>query len=214
MTSYVERHAAAAAEALGPDAHASITFLHAGATLWVASNSDRARACDVVETRLDEGPCIDAMRTLHTVLVPDISEDGVDWPAWRLRALAEGFRWCAATPAALGGGAAVALNLYSDGPLGPSVIGLAADRVGALAAEMRKRLARDDSELALVDSSDAAVVEQAVGVLMHAKDCDPVEARELLEEIAARGGSDVPTAARRLLDLAVAGVDPLEADAV
>lgn len=208
MGSYLERHALSTAAAIGPGADASITFLHAGATLWVASSSDRAARCDRLETRLDEGPCIDAMRHRQTVLVPDISGDD-RWPGWRSRALAEGFRWCVATPATIDDDAVVGLNLYAEAPIREDRWPLLAARVDALAADMSERFHRDPPE-AEADASDAAIVEQAVGVLMQAKDCGPDEARALLERLASHGGHDVPTGARRLLDLTLAGHDPLD----
>ena len=204
MGSYLERYAIAAAAALGPGMHVSITFRHAGATLWVASSSESSARCDRVEARDEDGPCIAAMRSMRTIRVADVATDG-RWPRWGSRAEAEGFRWFAAVPGAVGDDAAVALNVYAgDAPLS-DVERMVAPSLAALAADVAERLARTADGGEADEPSGRDLVERAVGVLMQAKDCASGQARTLLRTMAGAAGASLPTMARRLLEVAAAG---------
>lgn len=106
-------HARAAADALGPDTHCSITLRRGGVLASVGSSDERAGHCDGVEVRTGEGPCVTAMEHLSGVLVPDLHPEA-RWPAWRSAALVAGFRSSAALPAFVDDDTTVALNLYSE----------------------------------------------------------------------------------------------------
>lgn len=62
MPTSLHAHAQDAAAALG--VHASITLRHQGATVRVASGSERATACDHAEASSEDAPCVAAMSGL------------------------------------------------------------------------------------------------------------------------------------------------------
>lgn len=115
MTSYLDEHAVRAAEALGPGVETSITVRHHGATVRVASTDERAAACDQVEARIEDGPCVVAMAGLDPVVIPDVAAEW-RWPTWTRTVLDHGFASVVALPAPVDTAVAVALNLY--GPPG------------------------------------------------------------------------------------------------
>lgn len=213
-SSYLERHAVAAAQVVGPGVPVSITFRHAGAALWVASSSERAARCDRVEARTDEGPCLTAMRDLAVVLVTDVAAER-RWPHWRSRATEEGFGWFTALPAAAGDDAAVALNVYSESPPLRDVAGLLAGQVVALGGDVALRLRRDERPGAGRGERDAPsghdLVDRAVGVLMQGRECGPADALRVLDAMTSAAGLARPAMARRLLEV-TAGDDPRRDD--
>jgi hypothetical protein len=113
MTSILEQYAQGAADRLGGRTFCSLTMSEAGRLSQVASNDPRAAACDQIETRQRDGPCILAMKYLHSVLLVDIGA-GHRWPQWRQAALAGGFQSFVAFPAYVDDQVAVAANVYSE----------------------------------------------------------------------------------------------------
>ncbi|WP_199421767.1 GAF domain-containing protein [Actinotalea solisilvae] len=113
MQTDIDEYARGAAARLGPSTFCSITLRYHGELGFVASSDERAKQCDMVEVRAGEGPCVEAMRTLQGVLVPDLHPDP-RWPVWRQAALDAGFRSAAALPAVADDVTTVAINLYSD----------------------------------------------------------------------------------------------------
>lgn len=109
----IDEYARHAAARLGPDTYCSITLRHRGELGYVASSDERAMQCDLVEVDAGEGPCVEAMRTLQGIIVPDLQPD-TRWPAWRDAALGAGFRSAAALPAVADDVTTVAINMYSD----------------------------------------------------------------------------------------------------
>jgi len=113
MTSILEQYAHGAAERLGGRTFCSLTLSDHGALHQIASNDPRAAACDQIETREQDGPCIVAMARLHSVYIDDI--DALDlWPTWRQAALDSGFRSFVALPAFVSDEISVAANVYSE----------------------------------------------------------------------------------------------------
>jgi len=115
MASVLDRYAQGAAERLGGPTFCSLTLSDHGSLRQIASNDPRAEACDQVEIRDQDGPCILAMASLHSVYIDDI--DAVaDWPNWRQAALDNGFRSFVALPAYVREATTVAPNVSSAEP--------------------------------------------------------------------------------------------------
>ena len=83
MTSSLDRYAHEVSERIGRPVFCSLTLSERGTLRQVASSDPRAAACDRVETRDGEGPCITAMGQLSSVLLEDL-RSGTRWPAWRV----------------------------------------------------------------------------------------------------------------------------------
>ncbi|NHT17544.1 ANTAR domain-containing protein [Cellulomonas sp. IC4_254] len=202
MPTYLDVHAREVADALG--VHASITLRHHGATVRVASSSDRAALCDQAEARSEDGPCIVAMSSLRAVTIPDLAAER-RWPAWSRTTRDAGFTAVVAVPASVEPTTAVALNLYLD----PGRTWTQQDaaharaRVTSLAEDVIDRLAAA-ATLPAVPAADeelgtAGRIDQAVGVLMQANGCDARTARALLDLVAARHDRDVADVAAFLI---------------
>jgi GAF domain len=115
MSSLLEQYAQGAADRLGGPTFCSLTVSDAGRLAQVASSDPRAAACDQIETREHDGPCILAMDQLRSVLLVDIEAEH-RWPRWREAALANGFRSFVAFPAYVDEKVTVAANIYSEEP--------------------------------------------------------------------------------------------------
>ena len=69
MSSILDQYAQGAAERLGGPTFCSLTISEHGSSRQIASNDPRAEACDQIETRDEDGPCIVAMASLHSVYI-------------------------------------------------------------------------------------------------------------------------------------------------
>ncbi len=113
MTNPIDEILQQATHRIGAQTSCSLIVRQAGGHRRVASSDARSATCDDAEVREGRGPCILAMDQLSGVIVPDIAEER-RWPGWRAAVEEAGFRSAAALPAVVVGGAAAALNLYSD----------------------------------------------------------------------------------------------------
>jgi hypothetical protein len=113
MTDRLEPLLREAAARIGTESSCSVILRLDGTLSRVASSDERAAACDDAEVAERAGPCVLALDQLSGVLVPDAADER-RWPGWVQAVQEVGFRSGAALPAYVGGGVAVALNLYSD----------------------------------------------------------------------------------------------------
>ncbi|GGC00181.1 GAF domain-containing protein [Cellulomonas carbonis] len=111
----LDQYAAGAGARLGADVPCSLMVRRDGVVRQVASNDDRAAACDRVEERDGSGPCITAIEELSSVVVEDLDTDE-RWPAWNRTARSFGFRTFVALPGYVDEATTVALNAYGEGP--------------------------------------------------------------------------------------------------
>ena len=147
-----------------------------------ATSSDSLRQIDMLQHKLDEGPCLDALRQDHTVLSNDLSKDD-RWPSWGPQVVERlGLRSSVSyrlfsTDANLG-----ALNLYAKEPSGftdediHDGLALAAHVAVALAAAQEV----EQLEKAL---GGRTVIGQATGILMERFDLDPDRAFSVLSRM-------------------------------
>ena len=60
-----------------------------GRNIFTASGSDAVvRRGDTLQYELDEGPCLDSLRSHQTVISQDLSQE-TRWPRWAPRAVAD-----------------------------------------------------------------------------------------------------------------------------
>ena len=155
-----------------------------GSYATAASTSRAAREVDAFEYDLDEGPCIDALKTGEEQLLDDVATDR-RWPRFSERAAQAGFATVAGIPLRIGDRTIGALNLYALEPSGLEEDLDAARRLAQPAAIVvangsayrRTHLITSELEEKL---EDLAVVNQAVGILMARKRCDTRTAKGML----------------------------------
>jgi GAF domain-containing protein len=73
-------------------------------------------AVDDLQFSLGEGPCLDARRWAHPVLVPDLGVDDGSWTAFASEAIGHGVRAVFAFPLSVGAQSLGVLSLYRDSP--------------------------------------------------------------------------------------------------
>ncbi|MCW2822082.1 MAG: hypothetical protein JWR64_1877 [Marmoricola sp.] len=84
-----------------------------GSLQRVASSSEEARLLELLQVQTHEGPCVEAVQTGTTIVVPDIDSTRDRWPAFAARATADGFRSVYAFPLRLRESTIGGLNLFA-----------------------------------------------------------------------------------------------------
>jgi hypothetical protein len=160
-----------AGEHVAAEAVCTLTMLHEGRFLTVASTDHHATEADQVEYATESGPCVEAARHGVETIVPDLRSDD-RWPEWAAASLRLGFLSAAAAPADTGDGAQLAINLYAGEPdaFGEPEMQRArvyvdeaarALRLCLLLAEMTERTEHLQSAMA-----SRSTIDQALGVIM------------------------------------------------
>ncbi len=162
-----------------------------GRPMTVACSDPVAAQVDEVQYKLDDGPCLHAMRDGHTVCIEDtarMKDTGVktQWPEFEARAAAHGIRSCLALPLTADGRSIGAINLYARSV---SAFGTAEARraenfaenaSGALTLALRL-----SSHVLLIEQlrsslSSRAVIDQALGIIMAREHCGQSRAFAIL----------------------------------
>lgn len=172
-----------------------------------ASSSEETRLLELLQVEADDvGPCLEAYRSGHPVLVDDLDADRARWPVFAQRAGEYGFRSVTALPLRLRAERLGALNLFLDttGPMATADVGVAqalADvaTIGVLHQRVltRSELVNQQLQTAL---NTRLIIEQAKGVLAERGAVDMNQAFNALRAHARRTN-------RRLAELARAVVD-------
>jgi GAF domain-containing protein len=140
-----------------------------GRPATVACSDPVAAQVDEVQYRLDDGPCLRAMRVGEVVAITDTAEQ-TRWPEFEAAAAAVGIRSCLALP--LSTGSAGALNLYARGV---SAFGeterrraeeFADTASGALALAQRLGSYASLNEQLRASLASRSVIDQALGIIM------------------------------------------------
>jgi GAF domain-containing protein len=152
-----------------------------GRPMTVACSDPVAARVDEVQYKLDDGPCLHAMRDGHTVRIEDtVHINGgreARWPEFEAQAAAQGIRSCLALPLNADGRPIGAINLYARTA---SAFGTAeakraenfAEKAsGALALAMRL-----ESHALLIEQlrsslNSRTVIDQALGIIMAREHC-------------------------------------------
>ncbi|MGV8909241.1 MAG: GAF and ANTAR domain-containing protein [Propionicimonas sp.] len=159
--------------------HAGVTRVTRAGAETVAASSEKARLCDQLQYDLDEGPCLDTVRSHQTVVSNDIASD-LRWPRWG-PAVAEKYGVGSMLSLLLytHGDAFGAINLYGDCPQAYRSEDLIVAQ--SLAAHLAVALAGgreiDQRSLAMVNRT---VIGQAEGILMERLKVTADRAFELL----------------------------------
>lgn len=173
------------AAAIVPGTHCGITLRRDGQVASVAGNDDVAMRMDELQYLQGRGPCLQAMTTHQRVDVPDMRVEE-RWGDYRSHALANGVGSVVSLPLEVDGRSVGALNLFGSTARAftePDVERAQAftDQAGtALTILLRhaRRLTLDDQLREAL--ATRAVIDQALGVLMHAERISATAAFEIL----------------------------------
>jgi len=167
-----------------------------------ATHPDLA-ALATLQEETGEGPGAEANRSGLLVCAADLVTDA-RWPHFRVAALERGLRACAAVPA-VAEGVATTVTLYAFRPwrLAPE----ASEAVRVLAEETAVGLlhdhARADAEAEAAQLRTAmvsrAVIDQAIGIVMHMLDCDADHAFGVLRTLSQRTNRKLSAVAARIV---------------
>lgn len=180
------------------------------------SSSETSRRLDEYQFTFGEGPCLDAVASRESVLVPDLDSPLEQrWPVFRGAVLEDGIRGVFAVPILITSVCVGALDLFRarPGPLeGNALAGalLAAELASAplldLIAEARNARDLDEASLEAAQDSgpmpemDRVEVYQATGMLISALDVDVAEAAVRLRAHAIATGQTASQVARAIIE--------------
>jgi GAF domain-containing protein len=181
-----------------------LTLEQAGRGLTVTYSGELAAAGDERQYELDDGPCLQAMRTGERVSVGDMASEE-RWGLYPQRAVEAGVRSSLSFPLAVGNRGRGALNLYArnanaftsaDEIAGQTWAGQAA---GALAVAWQ--MAERDEAVDLLNQGMVTrqVIGQAVGLLMAQRRCTAEEAFDMLKIASQRNNEKLRNVATRIV---------------
>lgn len=177
--------------------YAGITRVGREGAETVAASSERARLCDQLQYELEEGPCLDTVRSHQTVVSNDIASDP-RWPHWG-PAVADQYGVGSMLSLLLytHGDSYGALNLYADRPQAYSSEDLvvAATLAAHLAVAVAGGREIDNRTIAMVNRT---VIGQAEGILMERYKITADHAFELLREASLKTGNRLVCVAEEL----------------
>jgi len=166
-------------------ASVSVTVLDGAQPRTAAASDDLALEADKVQYASGNGPCLDAVRKVTTVLVPDMDGES-RWPAYVARTIPLGVRGSLSVPLGIEAGVVGALNIYATAAraFDDEAVDLAielAEYAGIVAttADQYNRATSLAEQMQRAMES-RAVIEQAKGILMAQRHCSADEAFEVL----------------------------------
>ena len=166
-----------------------ITVTADGRVLTAASADGLGRLLDEHQYEIDEGPCLQAIRTATHVSAPDLATE-IRWNGYPPRIVAHGIAAVHSAPLMVRGKPLGALNMYSATPHAfdePAVQDLIRGLANLAAAGMAGALANYD-EITLTSRlrralSTRGVIDQAIGIIIAAQHCTPAEAFDVLRGV-------------------------------
>lgn len=168
-----------ASHEVGEGVYCGMTMRPQGRSITVACTDDVAAKVDEIQYRLDDGPCLHAMRDDEVVSIPETADES-RWPEFESQAAAAGIRSCLAVPLKPVGkapedderGPVGALNLYATtaNAFGESQTRRAEDfadtAAGALALARRLALYAGLNGQLRESLASRPVIDQALGIIM------------------------------------------------
>ena len=181
-----------------------LTLEQAGRGMTVTYSGDLAARGDERQYELDDGPCLEALRTRSVVHVRDMAEED-RWGDYPRRALEAGVRSSLSFPLLLGEGGRGALNLYSgradsfsddDERAGRSCAGQASGALSVVWRMAERELAVEHLRRGMLTRQE---IGQAVGLLMAQRRCTADEAFRLLQQASQRSNEKLRDVAHRMI---------------
>lgn len=183
----------------------SVTMQAGTGFLTAASTDSTARTVDEDQYRVDDGPCLDAIRHQRTNRVDEVTAES-RWPDFCRLAEEHGISSFLAVPLEVRGEAIGALNLYSRLPRGfdkvdEDVVDLFAGQAGAALANAQVYRSAHALTAQLQEAmASRAVIEQAKGALMSQHRCSADKAFERLTAMSQRSNRKLRYVAQSILD--------------
>lgn len=181
-----------------------LTLEHAGRGTTVTYSGEFAKRGDERQYELDDGPCLEALRTRTVVHVRNMAEED-RWGDYPRRAVEAGVCSSLSFPLLLGERGRGALNLYSARPESfsdadeRSGASWAAQASGALSVAWRMA----EREQAVTHLRRGMLtrqeIGQAVGLLMSQRRCTADEAFRLIQQASQRSNEKLRDVARRMI---------------
>jgi GAF domain-containing protein len=156
-----------------------------GRPATVACSDPLAQEIDELQYLLDDGPCLQAMRSGGQVSIDD-TDGRAQWPRFEAAAQARGIRSCLALPLVADGKRVGALNLYARGvaAFGAAQVrhaeDLAENASSGLSLMLRLASYAELTEQLRSSLTSRAVIYQALGVIMAQERCAQAKAFEIL----------------------------------
>jgi len=181
-----------------------LTLEKAGRGLTVTYSGEMAARGDERQYELDDGPCLQAMRSSEVVTVADMAAEQ-RWGDYPRRAVEAGVHASLSLPLAVGNRGRGALNLYASRPnaftdtdelVARSWAGQAG---GALSVAWQMAERQDAVENLNRGLVSRQVIGQAVGLLMAQRRCTAEEAFGLLKSASQRSNEKLRDVAQRLV---------------
>ena len=181
-----------------------LTLEQAGRGRTVTYSGELAARGDERQYELDDGPCLQAMRSGHVVTVHDMAEER-RWGLYPQRALEAGVCSSLSLPLTVGERGRGALNLYATDPnaftdtdvrVGQSWAGQASGALSVAWRMAEREVAVDNLTQGMVTRQ---VIGQAVGLLMVQRRCTAEEAFELLKAASQRNNEKLRDVAHRMI---------------
>ena len=173
--------------------------------ITVASADALARLLDEQQYELDDGPCLQAMRTGAAVFTDDLSVE-TRWDGYPARAVAHGIRSVLSTPLLIGGRSTGAMNLYAQNAHAFDADSAAiAAQLTELAAATVTATLRHYDEASLTDHlrtalSSRSVIDQAIGIIIGIQHCPPDTAFDVLRTVSQNRNIPLRQVAADLVD--------------
>jgi GAF domain-containing protein len=166
-----------------------MTLRQRGRPLAAAACTDPLAAqADDIQYRMDDGPCLHAMRHARLVRIDDFASHE-RWPRFSRQAAALGIRSCLAVPLFADDGPAGGLTLYARRPhaFGPAETAraeqFARHASGALTLALRMASCSDLNDQLRSSLVSRAVIDQALGVIMATERCPQDRAFAVLKTV-------------------------------
>ncbi len=163
-----------------------------------ASSSQAAYDSDMAQYETGEGPCLNAIRDEHTVLMNDLQDDE-RWPAYRAKALELGVRSMLSVRLFANEDSMGALDLYSKQPDAFDQRSQVIAQVFATHASIAVKAALTIAGLETVISS-RDVIGQAKGIIMARRKVTADMAFELLRSLSQQRNQPVRDLAREITE--------------
>jgi GAF domain-containing protein len=173
----------------------------------VAAASDTpARFVELLQTQIEQGPCVDCIATGTVVTAADLDAERARWPDFVPPAMAAGYRAVVAVPMRLDGRAIGGLNLLFTEttvlPAWQSRLALVVSNLAVLGLVQEHGDRRADrlAERTLATLNDLVHVDQAVGMIAGALGIEPAEARTAITAYAHRRRQPLRETARAVTE--------------
>ena len=202
---FAQQMAELAARTVPVAATCGITLSLDGRVVTVASADPLGRLLDEQQYDIDEGPCLEAVRTGQAVSTPDVASE-TRWNGYPPTVLAHGIGSIYSEPLLVHGRALGALNMYAHAPgaFAPDEVKSLVRALAQLAAAGMAGALKNFDEITLTSRlrralSTRGVIDQAVGIIMAHQHLSPEEAFGVLRRISQTRNVRLHEVARELV---------------